>query len=218
LFFDDDDKVYLCTSRSNHGKRQAAGSYLLTYGCEIELSTGKSLTPPILLRYNTVKDEGGGVAEGPHIYKLNGWYYLLTAEGGTGSNHQCWIQRSRSPLGPYKQPPEGVNPLMYNREGESEIGATGHADFVEDEAGNWWAVMLAIHLHPSTGPVMGTVGRQPYLCPLQWNENGWPILNNGTMMSRRVQTDLLPEAAESASFLDDFSSTGKFKKIIQWPC
>lgn len=47
LFFDDDGKLYLCTSRSNDGKRQANGSYLSTYGCEIELSTGKSLT----LRY-----------------------------------------------------------------------------------------------------------------------------------------------------------------------
>lgn len=208
LFFDDDGKVYLCTSRSNH--RQANGSYLSTYGCEIELETGKSLTPPILLRYNTIKDEGGGVAESPHIYKRNGWYYLLTAERGTGSSHKCWIQRSRSPLGAYKQPPEGVNPLMYNAEGESEIGGTGHADKnVEDKAKNWWAVMLATHLHPSTGPVMGTVGRQPFLCPLRWDENGWPVLNNGTMISCRIQTELLPEATEPASFLDDFNGTGE---------
>jgi beta-xylosidase len=209
LFVDDDDKVYLCTSRSNHEKRQAPDSYLLTYGCEIDIQTGNSLTPPVLLRFNTVKDQGGGVAEGPHIYKRNNWYYLLTAEGGTGSYHKCWIQRSQNPLGPYEQPPQGINPLVYNPEGACEIGGTGHADFVEDENGNWWAVMLATHLHPSTGPVMGTVGRQTFLCPLAWSDDGWPILNKGELISRRVQTYTLPEAATDtvSDFCDEFSDT-----------
>lgn len=148
------------------------------------------------------------MAEGPHIYKRRDWYYLLTAEGGTGSYHKCWIQRSKKPLGPYEQPPQGINPLMYSPEGGHEIGGTGHADFVEDQDGNWWAVMLATHLHPVTGPVMGTVGRQTFLCPLVWNNDGWPILNKGEMLSGCVQSNLLPEPANNidSNFYDDFSS------------
>lgn len=79
-----------------------------------------------------------GIAEGSHIIKRGGYYYLFTAEGGTESGHQEWVLRSeKSPLGPWTLGPK--NPLWYNGPSE-EVQNTGHVDVFEDAGGNWWAV------------------------------------------------------------------------------
>lgn len=200
--------MYLCTARSNHGPRQPKGSHLITYGCEIDLPTGRSLGPPVLLRASNAlaslqaTDEGGGIAEGPHIYKLNGWYYLLTAEGGTSENHQVWIARSRSPLGPYEQPPNGINPLVFNK-GDATVQATGHADIFQAEDGKWWMCMLArrIMAHGKSH-----LGRETYLAPMEWNENGWPVVNGGKKIGLQVDAEGLPEKTTSKEWRDDFES------------
>ena len=40
----------------------------------------KTLTGPV---YNVYAGTNAGYTEGPHVYKKNGWYYLLTEKGGT---------------------------------------------------------------------------------------------------------------------------------------
>ena len=74
--------------------------------CEIDPMTGKQLTPSKKIWNGT----GGRYPEGPHIYKKDGWYYLLISEGGTEVAHSITIARSRYIDGPYVGNP--ANPIL----------------------------------------------------------------------------------------------------------
>lgn len=110
---------------------------------EIDLPTGKTLTPPRVIRTSP-----HGIAEGSHIIKRGKYYYLFTAEGGTEAGHQEWVFRNQiGPMGPW----EGQGqPLWYNGPDE-EVQRTGHADLFEDGKGEWWAVMLGVRPIKSDG-------------------------------------------------------------------
>src|SRR5690606_39354706 len=83
---------------------------------------------------------GGGWPEAPHLYKIDGRYYLLIAEGGTHLTHMVTIARSDNPWGPFEPCPH--NPLLTHRSRFHQIQATGHADLFQAEDGSWWAVFL----------------------------------------------------------------------------
>ncbi|RIV86732.1 glycoside hydrolase family 43 protein [Aurantiacibacter zhengii] len=117
-------------------------------------------------------DEQPVWAEGPHIYKIDGWYYLLAAEGGTADQHSQTIYRSRNVDGPYEPGP--INPILTQRDLPADrpdrVEATGHADMVKLDDGSWWGLFLA------TRPFAGQstlLGRETFLLPVRW-EDGWP--------------------------------------------
>ncbi|WP_051205298.1 glycoside hydrolase family 43 protein [Salinimicrobium xinjiangense] len=116
-------------------------------------------------------------AEGPRIYKLNGYYYLMTAEGGTAVNHSEMIYRNRDiddEFIPYKD-----NPILTQRhldpDRENPITSAGHADIVQHPNGDWYGVFLAVR--PYEGDYYNT-GRETFLTPVKW-ENDWPIFDLG---------------------------------------
>lgn len=85
---------------------QKHGLGLATFTAEIDLATGRCLGPA---KWNRLSDFGMGIAEGPHIFKKDGYYYLSTAEGGTDEGHQQWICRStKGPFGPWEVGPKGT--------------------------------------------------------------------------------------------------------------
>lgn len=137
LFFDDDGKVYLSTTRRKHERTR--GKSLKDFAIHIttiDLPTGASTSVPQVIRSST-----SGIAEGSHIFKRGSFYYLFTAEGGTEAGHSEWVSRSSSgPLGPWEILD---SPLWELGVEGDEVVNTGHIDIVEDEKGNWWAVMLA---------------------------------------------------------------------------
>ncbi|WP_171026096.1 MULTISPECIES: glycoside hydrolase family 43 protein, partial [unclassified Clostridium] len=94
LFFDDDGKVYLTSNQPTGGDWTIAQS-------EIDIATGQLLTKPRTVWTGT----GGRHPEGPHLYKINGKYYLMIAEGGTELGHMETIARSDSPYGPFESCP-----------------------------------------------------------------------------------------------------------------
>lgn len=200
LFFDDDDRVYLCVSRFSRGSRQPAGTKLITYGCEIDLKTGNSISPTVPLRVSAVR--GGAVAEGPHMYKYGGWYYLVTADGGTGPHHQVWITRSRKPLGPYEEAPQGINPLVYNGP-DPLVQRTGHADLMQGADGKWWMVMLGVRQQETA---LAQLGRETFLAPVVWEEGGWPKVNGGKKIAPTLEVAGLPERSTGLSWRDAFTS------------
>ena len=121
---------------------------------EIDISTGRTLTPPKVIRESPY-----GLAEGSHIIKRGDWYYLLTAEGGTELGHQEWILRSKDgPYGPWES--QG-KPLWYNGPDE-EVQRTGHVDVFQDGEGNWWSVLLGVRPVKHDGtflePHLGMIG------------------------------------------------------------
>jgi xylan 1,4-beta-xylosidase len=118
------------------------------------------------------KGTGGVWPEGPHLYRRDGWYYLLTAEGGTSYGHSVVAARARRPYGLFEASPHG--PLVTHRDRPRHpIQATGHADLVDLEDGTTWAVLLAIR--PATHR-HNHIGRETFVTRVSWDDEGWPRL------------------------------------------
>lgn len=162
LFFDDDGRVYLTGTNYYPIEPEAI------YQAEIDLATGQVIGE----RKKIWDGTGGCCPEGPHIYKINGWYYLMIAEGGTEYGHMETIARSKRPDGPYEASP--YNPIMSNRSTNLPIQATGHGELIQAPDGSWWAVFLGIR--PVGYPKRHHLGRETYLAPVTWTEDGWPII------------------------------------------
>ena len=132
-----------------------------------------------------------GCTEGPHIYKKDGYYYLMTAEGGTGYWHAMTICRSKSIFGPYEVHPQ--NPIISSKNSPSNyLQKTGHGDFVETQNGEWYAVYLTSR--PITERGCCTLGRETGIEKIEWKEDGWPYLACGGNVARaKVEAPALPE-------------------------
>lgn len=168
LFFDDDGAVYYT---GTHGD---------IYICKIDIATGKRLETPKPIWGGT----GGCAPEGPHIYKVNGWYYLMISEGGTELGHMVTISRSKSPYGPYESYEN--NPILSNRSKDTPIKATGHADLIVDNFGQWWAVCLGIRT--ISYPFRHNLGRETMLVPVSW-EGEWPVMGHRGLVEETVVVD-----------------------------
>ncbi len=118
--------------------------------------------------------------EGPHIYKINGKYFLTAAEGGTAEDHSQVIFKSDNVFGPYM--PYDKNPILTQRhlnpDRKNPITCTGHADFVQADSGDWWAVFLACRPHEPFVENNYNTGRETFLAPISWID-GWPVINYG---------------------------------------
>jgi alpha-N-arabinofuranosidase len=113
---------------------------------------------------------GGVWPEAPHLYRRGEWYYLVTAEGGTSYGHSVVVARGTDPYGPFEPSPHG--PLLTHRDRPRlPIQGTGHADLVDLDDGTTWAVLLAIRPH---GGRHHHLGRETFLAPVRWGEDGWP--------------------------------------------
>lgn len=169
----DAGKVYLTTSEN----RQS----------EIDLRTGQRLSDVRVLWHGT----GGGFLEGPHLYRIEDWYFLIAAEGGTGRGHMVSIARSRSPWGPFEACPR--NPILSNRGCAGQpLQCTGHGDLVQAHDGTWWMVFLGIREVPGMFPRVHTLGRETFLAPVEWDVDGWPVVNQTGRASLEMPSPLLP--------------------------
>jgi alpha-N-arabinofuranosidase len=172
------------------------------YLCEINPQTGEQLTESKILWTGI----GGRNVEAPHIYKKDGWYYLMCAEGGTEYGHMETIARSRNIYGPYDSNP--ANPILTNfrRGAESNpVQGTGHADLVEATDGSWWMVCLAFR------PLDGQhylMGRETFLLPVRWDTNAWPVVNGNGIVNINMNVPTLPQQpTPTPSYSTDFNET-----------
>lgn len=121
---------------------------------------------------------GGCCVEGPHMYKVNGKYYLMVAEGGTSFNHAVMIAASDKVTGPFESSPR--NPILTSRHLSKDnwVHSTGHADLVELEDGRWYMVALGIRGDLNRGSNMG---RETHLIPLTWEKSTvrWAEVSEG---------------------------------------
>jgi alpha-N-arabinofuranosidase len=200
LFFDDDGRAWYVGNRmATHSQYEGHTEIWLR---ELDLTTMCLVGEPYVLWDGALK--GAIWAEAPHIYKIQGRYYLMIAEGGTAHNHAVTIARSESVTGPYEANPR--NPILTHRHLglEYPIVGTGHADLVETQTGEWWMVLLAMRPY---GGYFYNLGRETFLAPVRWEE-GWPIVSPGT---GRVEFSYpapdLPEYAwPEAPACDDFDA------------
>ena len=109
------------------------------------------------------------------------------AEGGTAEGHSSTIARSKSAWGPFEPCPR--NPILTTRGVMNEVQATGHADFVEDADGHWWAVFLGVRYVEGT---FHNLGRETFLAPVTWDAEGWPVVHGGHRILTTMEAAHLP--------------------------
>ena len=194
LFFDDDGRAYVISS-----------TFVLF---EIDLNTSKFISEGRKVWNGT----GGRYPEGPHIYKKDGFYYIIAAEGGTEEAHSETIARSKNVWGPYN--PNPSNPILThcNASGQGNpIQGVGHADIVQTHDGSWWIVF---HGYRSIGGTYHTLGRETCLAPVSWPENGWPVVNgNGTITINMTCPTLPLKPFPAVPARTDFSQD---KLSLEW--
>jgi alpha-N-arabinofuranosidase len=174
LFFDEDGKTYVVNNGPPEGTPLYAGHRAIWIQ-EFDVASGKLVGPRKVLVNGGVDPAKKPVwIEGPHLYRRNGWYYLMCAEGGTGAQHSEVILRARSPWGPFA-PYEG-NPILTQRDlapdRKTPIANAGHADLVQAHDGSWWTVFLASRIY---GETHYNTGRETFLLPVAWKDD-WPVI------------------------------------------
>ena len=160
LLFDDGRVYFISNGTDDNGN---AG----VIQCEIDITTGRKLTPSRCIWCGS----GGRFLESPHMYKINGIYYLMAAEGGTEYGHMITYSRSESVWGPFTSYPH--NPVLTNRnKAPYVIQGIGHGDLIQDKNGNWHILCLGfrqLHLWMA----FHHLGREVFLIPVKFDDDGW---------------------------------------------
>ena len=200
LFFEEDGRAWYTGTRL-----KAKGDYeghTEIWLQELDIESMRLVGDQHILWEGAVK--GAVWAEAPHIYKVEGLYYLLIAEGGTAHHHAVTVARSSAITGPYEANPG--NPILTHRHLglDYPIVGTGHADLVETQTGEWWMVLLAMRPY---GGYFYNLGRETFLAPVRW-EDGWPIVSPGTgRVEFSYSVPNLPETTwPQLPACDDFNS------------
>ncbi|MGP4040846.1 glycoside hydrolase family 43 protein [Gracilibacillus sp. D59] len=202
LFHDEDGRKWLVNMIWDHrkGTNSFAGIALQEYS-----PTEQKLVGPIK---NIFKGTELGLTEAPHLYKRNGYYYLLTAEGGTWYTHAATVARSKSIDGPYEVDP--TNPILTSdKSKEDQLQKAGHGCFVETQNGEWYIA------HLCGRPVIDDkciLGRETAIQKCYWTDDGWIRVVDGPNPSMTVEAPDLPEFnAEKLPDYDDFNQTNLLK-------
>jgi alpha-N-arabinofuranosidase len=203
LFFDADGKVYLLNNGPPVGPPKYDGHRAIWIQ-EFDLAARRLVGPrKVLINGGVDFAKHPAWIEGPHMYRHDGWYILMCAEGGTSSQHSEVVLRSRSPWGPFK--PFAGNPILTQRDlpagRASPIANAGHADLVEAGDGSWWAVFLASRPY---GMVHYNTGRETFLLPVTWH-GGWP-----SILAAGKEIPYAPAGAAALAAVPEVPTTGNF--------
>lgn len=229
IFFDDDGKCYILSCDDPVGQAQYNGHRTIRmqeYNLTAKEFVGEK---KVLVDGGTDITQQPVWCEGPHLYKINGKYYLMCAQGGTSTAHTEVIFRSDSLWGPYV--PWDKNPILsamgLPEDRPNPVTCTGHADLVQTQNGDWYSVFLACQ--PYEAGHFNT-GRQTFMLPVTWTDDGWPvILQPNTPVPLTVKKPDLPAGTApvvttgNISFTDTFDSdtlhyrwVGIRKPASQW--
>ena len=127
--------------------------------------------------------------EAPHIYRKDGFYYLMAAEGGTFAEHSVVMARAKELTGPYEPCPR--NPIITHRHLplSHPVSVVGHGDLIETQNHEWWMVLLGVRNYEEHH---FNTGRETFLTPVRWEENDWPMADseNGLVNEEERLPDL----------------------------
>ncbi len=169
IFHDDDNRTWILNMLVDHRNGKFFGGITIQeYSPEQKCLIGE-------IRH-IFEGSKLGITEGPNLYKRNGWYYLITAEGGTEYGHAATMARSRSIFGPYELHPS--NPVITSANSpQATLQKAGHASIVEGPGGEWYLTHLVGR--PLTERGRCTLGRETAIQPVEWREDGWLYLKGG---------------------------------------
>lgn len=211
IFFNDDGKAYIVSNGAPMGQPLYDGHRAI-WMQEFDWANRKLVGERKLIVNGGVDITKKPIwIEAPHVFKVDGKYYLFCAEGGTADEHSEVVFRSDSVWGPYV--PYSGNPILTQRHLSAgrpfPITSTGHADFVRTPSGEWWAVFLGVRPYREN---FHNIGRETFLLPMRW-VNGWPIIlpDSATVPYVHARPELqgqtAPAVRTSGNFVvrDDFN-------------
>jgi len=207
LFHDNDGKKYFVNMMWDQrvGNHPFYGIVLQEYDAGQQKLVGK---PEVIFKGTDIK-----LTEAPHLYKMNGYYYLLTAEGGTRYDHQATIARSKHLRGPYEVHPD--NPLISSwSTPRNPLQKAGHASIVQTHTDEWFLVHLTGRPLPREGqPLLDPrgfcpLGRETAIQRLEWR-NDWPYVVGGNSPALEIEGPNIAETpwGPDVPEKDDFDDT-----------
>lgn len=212
LFHDEDGRKWFVNMRWNHRGSGTGGNPAHDSFDGIELQEWhpqRGLIGPKSIIY---AGTDLGLTEAPHLFRRNGWYYLTTAEGGTGYDHAVTMARSRSIFGPYETHPQ--KHLMTARHApDSPLQRVGHGQYVEGHDGRHWHSFLCGRPLP-LGPRACPMGRETGLAEVEWRDD-WLWLKGGGMVPP-LDLPLDAPQAPPADVAHDFRRLAALPGDLQW--
>ncbi|KAF6802349.1 Beta-xylosidase [Colletotrichum sojae] len=188
LFHDDDGRKWFVNMMWDHRRRPHAFAGIVLQ--EFDPKVGKLVGP----RKNVFRGTELALVEGPHLYKRNGWYYLLTAEGGTAYEHACTLARSRDIWGPYELHPQKY--VITSKDAPfAALQRAGHGDIVDTPEGKTYMVHLTGR--PTTQKRRCVLGRETALQEAYWADDDWLYVKNGPVPSLHVE---VPAARDDTDY------------------
>ncbi|KAF2865914.1 glycosyl hydrolases family 43-domain-containing protein [Massariosphaeria phaeospora] len=208
IFHDDDGKKWFVNMLQDHRRRPRSFAGIRLQ--EFDMKTEKLVGPTKTIFHGTELD----LVEGPHLYKRNGWYYLLTAEGGTGYEHAVTLARSREISGPYEVHPQ--NPILTSVDKPlAALQRAGHGDIVDTPDGKTYLVHLTGR--PITQTRRCVLGRETAIQEAYWADDDWLYVKNGPVPSLHVE---LLGARDDTDYWAEkrytFDKAGGLHQDFQW--
>ncbi|MDO4620222.1 MAG: glycoside hydrolase family 43 protein [Lachnospiraceae bacterium] len=211
LYFDEDGRIWYCSNLVPEDLKYPEQKVI--YACELDAETFQIKGEKHVI-FDSNMDHTF-YTEAPHIFHVNGMYYLMTASGGTQTNHCVNIYRSKELLGSYEPCPR--NPIVTNRNVPLNnmlgISVVGHGDLVCTQNDEWYMVLLGIRPYEHyiedydqflprqwirtpdrNKAAQFNLGREVFLLPMAWDYDEWPIVDNHNgMVNIKERRPNLPE-------------------------
>lgn len=211
FFFDEDGRAYILNNDGMDGKELYDGHRSIRIR-EFDVENDRTIGSwKMLVNGGVNLAEKPIWIEGPHMYKIDGKYYLMAAEGGTSVAHSEVIFRGNSPMGEFK--PWDKNPILTQRhlpaDRQDPITCAGHADLIRTKEGDWWAVFLACRPIDNK---FENLGRETFIMPVRWSEDGFPYMTRGDELIPMTMERKGVERNQNVTFgnfqwHDDFENT-----------
>ena len=198
LFHNDDGKKYFLNMLVDHRQHKFFGG--------IELQEYDTVQKRLIGEVHYLHPGSSlGCTEGPHLFKKDGYYYLILAEGGTEYGHAVSIARSMSLLGPYELHPD-TSIVTCKEYKNHPLQKAGHGDFVQATDGKWYLVFLVGR--PLSEQRRCILGRETAISEIEWKSDGWPYLKSGSQLPQlEVQgPDVEEYPFQKDAIRDDFDS------------
>ncbi|WP_221175701.1 glycoside hydrolase family 43 protein [Rufibacter immobilis] len=208
MFFDDNGKAYVVHNDAPDKGKELYEGHRVIKVWEYDLAKDQVIagTDKIIVNGGVDLAKKPIWIEAPHIYKKNGRYYLMCAEGGTGGNHSEVVFVSDSPMGPFTPAPN--NPILSQRSlnpnRANKVDWAGHADLVLGPDNKYYGVFLAIRPNENNRV---NIGRETFILPVDWSGE-FPIFINGLVpMEPKLQ---MPKGVVNKTGKDGFFPNGNF--------
>lgn len=179
IFFDDNGKGYVVHNDAPDKGKELYQGHRVIKVWEYDLEKDKVIagTDKIIVDGGVDLSKKPIWIEAPHLYKKNGRYYLMCAEGGTGGNHSEVIFVSDNPKGPFK--PASNNPILTQRyfpkDRADKVDWAGHADVIQGPDNKYYGVFLGIRPNDKDRV---NIGRETFILPVDWSGD-FPVFENG---------------------------------------